>query len=147
MDVPKIDTDKLPEEVRQQDGSVGGAEDGHTPARTIPVTVDGIVTVREVPPLKVNALSVTLATTGDPFHIGREPMRRRLNVRCADPLAGAAAGVRYIVLATSFEQAQAGSGLQLYPGNGVQLLTAEALWVTAVGGTLQLSFLAELDQG
>lgn len=141
-----IDTDKLSADTLYQDVPVGGEVDGDLPGLAVPTVPTGIATTREVPALRANAGAVVLAA-GQSFRIGEEPHRRRIIVRCNDAVAPAPATFRYLVVATSIEQAQAGLGLELTPGTQVELLCAAQLIIAAVGDTLRGSWLAMLDQG
>jgi hypothetical protein len=138
-----IDTDKLPTDAVEQDVAVGGVIDGRMPTVAIPTVTAGISTTREVPPLRHTAMSIPLATTDNPYRIGREPRRRRL-ILAASPNAVTTA---YLVISTTEEQARADQGFQLTQGTNVTMTGADMLWVTCVGADLTLSFLAELDQG
>lgn len=143
----KIDTDKLPTAVREQDLPVGGAVDGALPRVGIPTVPTGIGLTREAPSLRGNATAWTQpqnAAGVEPYRIGAEPLRRRILLSVA-PDASATA---YVVAATTREQAQAGQGLVLSPGqNPVALQYADMLWIASIGAALTVSFLAELDQG
>ncbi len=141
-----VDTDKLSADTLYQDVPVGGEVDGETPRLAVPTVTAGIVTTREVPALRANAGSVVLAA-GAYFRIGEEPHRRRIIIRCNDAVAPAPATFRYLVVATTLEQAQAGLGLELTPGTSVELICASQLVLAAVGDTLRGSWLAMLDQG
>lgn len=140
------DHEPVPDEVWEQAVSNGGEVAGDLPATAAAVIVQGVAHVREVPALRHNAGAVTVGA-GDVFSLGREPHRRRLllSVRAVDQEATPAP---YVVAGDSADQARAGFGLSLPPdGRPTALHTADRLYLTAVGGAVVLSWLAELDQG
>lgn len=137
----KVDTDKVPGDVREQDLPVGGALDGALPRVAVPVVPTGIGLTRQVPTLKVTTYGGTQGETADAFRIGAEPMRRRLIISVA-PNAETTA---YLVVASDLQSLP--NGVPIPQGTAMVLHTAAELWVSAVDADLVWGFAAELDQG
>lgn len=140
-DAVKVDTDKVPGDVREQDLPVGGALDGALPRIAVPVVPTGIGLTREIPTLKATTYGGTQATTAAPFRIGAEPMRRRLVITAAPDAVTTA----YLVVASDLSSLP--NGIPIPQSQTLELRTAAELWVAAVGADLVWGFLAELDQG
>lgn len=132
-----MDDVRVPDEVWNQDVPTGGADDaGNMPAAAVAVVPVGIVTVRDLAPLRATAGTYELASGSTVRLVGRSPQRRRLLVTSS---------TQYMLCADE-NTAQAAMGMTVTTDQPVELRTAGEVWLRAQGNGL-FGFWAEYDEG
>lgn len=126
------------DEVWEQKSPVGGESFTGQPAyQAVPVTVAGIVQVRDQPTLAGSAGAIPTSTTAAKRLLGRAPQRRHVRVSCDTDC--------WIGVDGSLVENR--SAFLLTAGSILQLTYADELWVMAKTTAGNATFFAELDQG
>lgn len=133
----------IPDPVIEQDVADGGSLDGTVPPIAVPVVIEGVSFMREVPALAATMGKLTI-TNGTALRIGRNPRRRRLLLS----VRSSSTATAYATIGETQQQAVADYGPSALQGTAFPTFQyAGELWIAAFGADLIVGFLAELDQG